>query len=144
MLENALRVCFQNLNTYSKKPSDLPSICNGFIFILGDYDADSVQMAFKTHLKQSSLFPTPSDIVKIISPPDVKFDRSMYISCKQWIKENESAPFSLKERDCLKYIKAYEGRELEILDEENDHKDNIKISDSRVSGLINNLTKEMK
>lgn len=64
-LKELLRQSFDIFNVYGKKPAQMRNILLGFQEALKEFSEDVIEYAFREWLKESSAFPTPSDIVKI-------------------------------------------------------------------------------
>lgn len=65
-LISLLAECQLVLKTYGKQSDDLDKTVKIFIKYLADFEPEKVMNAFKSHIRTSPEFPTPSDIIKII------------------------------------------------------------------------------
>ncbi len=58
---------------------DLETLVDGFIWILGEYDAETIFNGLKTYVEKNNDIPTPSDILKVINEKADQFRRNMVI-----------------------------------------------------------------
>lgn len=62
-----LQFCWMTLSLYGKKTDDFDTMAEGFMLILSDYPASDVEQAFKTYLEQRSEFPSPANIIGLVT-----------------------------------------------------------------------------
>jgi len=128
--------CFNAQKTYGQDPSKIKGITKVFEAILSEYPLKSITAAFMTHLKQSVDFPTPADIVSILDPKE-SLDKPTYIQAKKWLAENKDAVFSLKERDCLDYVRRYEEETMSVKRQAADEE--VWLTDEESKKLLNQI-----
>jgi hypothetical protein len=59
-----LAECFLVQKVYSRTPQDLEIILPAFLDIVGEMPEEALLYGFKEHMKESSDFPTPHEILK--------------------------------------------------------------------------------
>ena len=90
-LTRLVAACYEALNVFGKSPEQLESITMIMQMTLAKYDYEIIRKAFEIHLTQSSIMPTPADIIKIISPPipAKKWCASSFIDIKRRWREGQ-------------------------------------------------------
>lgn len=93
---------FDALKVYGKEAAQLESVSKLMRFALAEYSWQAIREAFAYHVKNSSEFPTPADIVQIIErgnkPP---FERSVYTAISKKLPED-------RDSDEWSYMRGYE------------------------------------
>lgn len=85
-LDELLAGCFVLQKMYGRAPDSMEIVVTLFHNILGKYPADRVVKAFEVWLEKSPEFPTPADIINIVSPspsPPWKPDWTYYNHLKE-------------------------------------------------------------
>jgi hypothetical protein len=93
---------------YGKSATDLETLVEGFLWVLGNYPMNEILLGIAEYVKRNSDIPAPADIVKIIDPPkqEWKPDWAVYITLKKRIQQDGYYPYS-DEREFLKRCDAY-------------------------------------
>ena len=65
-LTSLLVDCYQTLNVFGKEPESIQAMKRIFVLALADYDILQIEGAFVEYIRQSSVMPTPADIVQIL------------------------------------------------------------------------------
>lgn len=103
-----ISACLAVMRTFGMEKEDIETVCNIFIRdLIDDFSPNQIIKAFIKWRKTEQIFPTPSDIRKIITNP-FEFDRSVYIRLSEKAKKD---PYHTKIHE-HEYIKAYENKHL--------------------------------
>ena len=77
--------CFNALDTFGKTPDQVKASVKMHLLTLGKYPLSKVKAAYLQWIERNSKMPAPSDIVNIITPPQVEWkpDTALFISLMQ-------------------------------------------------------------
>lgn len=101
-LNHALGACLAVQRTYGKQAGDFEKVVQVFIKLMQGHEPMKVIAAIREWVMKSPEFPTPADILGILSPQP-KFDYAMYSSFNEKLKRGEQLGYMQ-----LEYINAYE------------------------------------
>jgi hypothetical protein len=105
----AFSVAMAIQNSYGKE-IDAKATLKAWEYVMaGEYTADQVCAAIHTHIKQSSAFPTPADLIKIINPPARKITQAEYIAALEYQKNNGYPNFSYEKYLIDDYVRQSQG-----------------------------------
>lgn len=91
------------------KVDSLKAIKRGMVWVLGDYDIDLVEEAFKQYISRNNQMPTPADILNIIDPPKEKLSPVLYQQIKKKIADGG---FYLTDEE-KNFLRKFEKQELD-------------------------------
>lgn len=74
---------------YGKTQAELGTLVDGYVWILGDYEADLVFSAMREAVKRSSEIPTPADIEAIINPVEEPPSHTLYIDIMKKVNQGD-------------------------------------------------------
>ena len=102
-----LLICFDTLDTFGKEPEQLKNLEGAFQLVLGRFNIDDVEAAFRIYMEKYTVMPKPADIVKIIEPPvePRKWCKVTFLEIKRKKRENV---FTTLEEDqyCIDFVDA--------------------------------------
>jgi len=92
---------------YGKTAANLETLVEGFMWLLDGTPMDKVLDAMKTYMLSHNDIPTPSDLLKIINPPEEPLSKAVFIALCQAKERGEY--LTPTER---KYMRDYENQEI--------------------------------
>lgn len=109
----AFSVAMAIQNSYGRE-IDAKATLKAWEFVMAaEYTANQVVSAIHAHIKQSSAFPAPADLIKIINPPERKITQAEYIAALEYQKNNGYPNFSYEKYLIDDYVRQNNGQKTE-------------------------------